>query len=66
MFEMKVFAENEHNINMYDIAQTRERLMKKYQDGVITCAEMLVLNTIEDQVDKVIVQRKRDNRRIKL
>lgn len=46
-------------VNVYDLANTRQRLIEKYWKGVITSEEMRLLNMIEQEVDAIIQQRKR-------
>lgn len=46
------------NINVYDLADTRVRLMEKYQKGIISVEEMILLDAIERQVDMIVKQRK--------
>lgn len=45
------------DINLYELADIRERLMQKYNKGIITSEEMLKLNIIDKQVDEIIKQR---------
>ena len=45
------------DINLYELADIRERLIQKYNKGVITSEEILKLNIIDEQVDEIIKQR---------
>jgi hypothetical protein len=45
------------DINLYELADIRERLIQKYNKGIITSDEMLKLNIIDKQVDEIIKQR---------